>query len=293
MKEPDFDVKMLSKNGIDVPQFSGKEHFMLGIYPGNRKMDVIPHTHTYFFILWIRKGEGVHTINFENITIKNNQIFFIAPGEVHKVLYNNDYFDDIAIPFTEDLLNLLPLNIANWIRFELFNNIGKPNIANIDLKTIKVLSMWIKQLEFLLANPNGSTKYCVAFQLSIMLLYLKENATWSNKFKDHDSKKLEIFYKFRKLIDENLKDSHLPAFYSVKIGISEYKLSAITKEVYGLSPMKLINKEILVRAKRLFAENKLIVKEIAECLGFADVPHFANFFKKETGMTPKQFKVSL
>lgn len=193
MKEPDFDVKMLSKNGIDVPQFSGKEHFMLGIYPGNRKMDVIPHTHTYFFILWIRKGEGVHTINFENITIKNNQIFFIAPGEVHKVLYNNDYFDDIAIPFTEDLLNLLPLNIANWIRFELFNNIGKPNIANIDLKTIKVLSMWIKQLEFLLANPNGSTKYCVAFQLSIMLLYLKENATWSNKFKDHDSKKLEIF----------------------------------------------------------------------------------------------------
>lgn len=31
MKEPDFDVKMLSKNGIDVPQFSGKEHFMLGM----------------------------------------------------------------------------------------------------------------------------------------------------------------------------------------------------------------------------------------------------------------------
>lgn len=58
MKEPDFDVKMLSKNGIHVPQFSGKEHFMLGIYPGNRKMDVILHTHTYFFILWIRKGEG-------------------------------------------------------------------------------------------------------------------------------------------------------------------------------------------------------------------------------------------
>ena len=153
--------------------------------------------------------------------------------------------------------------------------------------------MWLKQLEFLLANPNGSTKYCVAFQLSIMLLYLKENATWSNKFKGHDSKELEIFYKFRKLIDENLKDSHLPAFYSEKIGISEYKLSAITKEVYGLSPMKLINKEILVRAKRLLAENKLIVKEIAECLGFADVPHFANFFKKETGMTPKQFKDSL
>lgn len=72
MKEPDFDVKMLSKNGIDVPQFSGKEHFMLDIYSGNRKMDVIPHTHTYFLIVWIRKGEGVHTINFENITIKNN-----------------------------------------------------------------------------------------------------------------------------------------------------------------------------------------------------------------------------
>lgn len=48
MKEPDFDVKMLSKNGIDVPQFSGKEHFMLGIYPGNRKMDVI---HLFFHFM--------------------------------------------------------------------------------------------------------------------------------------------------------------------------------------------------------------------------------------------------
>lgn len=134
---------------------------------------------------------------------------------------------------------------------------------------------------------------CISAINHAIILYLKENATWSNKFKNHDSKELEIFYKFRKLIDENLKDSHLPAFYSAKIGISEYKLSAITKEVYGLSPMKLINKEILVRAKRLLTENKLIVKEIAECLGFADVPHFANFFKKKTGMTPKQFKDSL
>lgn len=293
MKEPNFDVKMLSNNGTYIPQYSGKKNFILGIYPGSREMNGTLHSHTYYFIHWIKKGEGVHTVNFEDITIKDNQIFFIAPGDVHKIRYKNDSFQDLAIPFSEELLNYLPMNIANWIRFELFNNIGKPIIANIDSNTIDILNKWIDQLIFFLAFPNKSTNNCVAFQLSIILLYLKENATWNNDFKDCDSKRLEVFYTFRKLIDENLKNSHFPAFYSVKIGISEYKLASITKEIYGLSPMRLINQEIIQRAKRLLAEGDLIIKQISEELGFADAPHFVKFFKKETGMTPSQFKEEL
>ena len=95
-------------------------------------------------------------------------------------------------------------------------------------------------------------------------------------------KKLKIIYDFKKSIEFNLKKSHSPAFYSIDIGVAESKLSAITKEIYGLSPKKIINEGIILKAKKLLAE-----------LGFTDAPHFVKFFKKETGMTPGQFKETL
>ena len=289
MKEPDFDLQMLSRNGEEVSQYSGKKGFMVDIYSGSKKMNGL-HTHTYYFMLWIKRGIGTHYINFENIPIEGNQIFFIAPGELHKVHYKNEDFDDIAIPFTEDLLNLLPPNVSNWIRFELFNNIDKSIVATIDAKTERILNKWVEDINSLTYERNDDTYYCLAALLSVILLYLKGHASWNSEFKDHNLNKLHIFYGFRKLIEDNLRDMHSPAQYAIELGIAEYKLAAITKEIYGASPKKLINKEILLRAKRLLAENDLIVKEIAEKLGFKDAPHFVNFIKKETGMTPKQFK---
>ena len=103
----------------------------------------------------------------------------------------------------------------------------------------------------------------------------------------------KIIYDFKKSIEFNLKKSHSPAFYSIDIGVAESKLSAITKEIYGLSPKKIINEGIILKAKKLLAENELIIKEISEELGFTDAPHFVKFFKKETGMTPGQFKETL
>lgn len=294
MKEPDFDLQVLFRDGKGIPQYRGKEGFMVNIYPGSKKMNCNLHTHTYYLILWIKRGKGTHRINFENIPIEGgNQLFFIAPGELHDVHYENGDFDDIAIPFTESLLDLLPLNVSNWIRFELFNNIEKSIVATIDAKTERNLNKWVEDINSLTYERNNDTDYCLAALLSVILLYLKGHASWNNKFKKNDLDKLKIFYSFRKLIEDKLGETHSPAQYSLDLGIAEYKLAAITKEIYGASPKKLINNEILLRAKKLLTENKLIIKEIAGILGFKDAPQFVNFFKKETSMTPKQFKDSL
>ncbi|WP_333865082.1 helix-turn-helix domain-containing protein [Sphingobacterium sp.] len=44
------------------------------------------------------------------------------------------------------------------------------------------------------------------------------------------------------------------------------------------------------RSKRLLKSTDLSIKEIAFKLGFIDSPHFSNFFKQYTCMSPKQFR---
>ena len=151
-------------------------------------------------------------------------------------------------------------------------------------------------LKSLLADQKNlytDSDYCIAATLSVIFNLLKRHASWNNDSMNFDAKTLEIIYKFKQSINENLKISHSPAFHSVEIRVAESSLAAATKEFCGLSPRKMINKEIILKAKKLLAERNLIVKEISAELGFTDAAHFVKFFKKETGMTPGQFKETL
>lgn len=280
-----------TKDGV-IPQYCNKDGSYLKVIPHNNgNLDTELHTHNFYLILWIKKGQGTHSINFQDFPISDNQILLFSPGDLHKAVCTNE--EDIAIAFSEELLNLLPFKIADWIRYHVFCNIGTPPVATIDDNIAEILTRWIEVLKSLLENQKEDINYCTAATISVILKVLKEHASWENDSMDFELPKFKIIYDFKKSIEFNLKNSHSPAFYSIDIGVAESKLLAITKEILGLSPKKIINKEIILKAKNLLAENKIIIKEISEELGFADAPHFVKFFKKETGMTPSQFKETL
>lgn len=41
------------------------------------------HTHTYYQIIWFRRGYGIHQVDFVDYPVDDNTLFFIAPGQVH------------------------------------------------------------------------------------------------------------------------------------------------------------------------------------------------------------------
>ena len=293
MDKSSFKTKIIHQKGRDFPQYYGNDKSQLGIFHLNGTLDSELHSHQFFLILWFKKGNGTHSINFEDFPICDNQLFFLSPGDIHNFSKQNDDVEGIAIAFRKELLNNIPTKVADRILFNAYNDFGKPSIAKIDANTADSLEMWIKALKSLLADQNSLYKdsdYSMAATLSVIFNLLKRHASWENDFINFNSNGLEIISKFKNSIKENLKESHSPAFYSINIGVAESKLSAITKEICGLSPRKLINKEIILEAKKLLINNSISIKEISEELGFTDAPHFVKFFKKETGMTPGQFK---
>ena len=50
----------------------------------NGKVDE-PHRHNYYTVLIINEAHGVHKIDFNSYNLSKNQIFFVAPGQVHQV----------------------------------------------------------------------------------------------------------------------------------------------------------------------------------------------------------------
>lgn len=178
-----------TKDGV-IPQYCNKEGSYLKVIPHNNgNLDTELHTHNFYLILWIKKGQGTHSINFQDFPISDNQILLFSPGDLHKAVCTNE--EDIAIAFSEDLLNLLPFKIADWIRYHVFCNIGTPPVATIDDNIAEILTKWIEVLKSLLENQKDDINYCTAATISVILKVLKEHASWKNDSMDFEHPKLK------------------------------------------------------------------------------------------------------
>ncbi|RAJ97829.1 AraC-like DNA-binding protein [Larkinella arboricola] len=79
--------------------------------------------------------------------------------------------------------------------------------------------------------------------------------------------------------------------YADQLAVHVNHLNKILKETTGLTTTDLISGRIIQEAKILLRQTDWTIAEIADSLGFADVAHFAKFFKRETSFAPGAFRL--
>lgn len=81
-----------------------------------------------------------------------------------------------------------------------------------------------------------------------------------------------------------------PVDFAKTLGIHINHLNKVLKETTGRSTTEIINGRITEEAKILLKQTQWNVSEIAYALGFDEVAHFSNFFKKHTALSPLKFR---
>ncbi|WP_375436084.1 helix-turn-helix domain-containing protein [uncultured Hymenobacter sp.] len=78
--------------------------------------------------------------------------------------------------------------------------------------------------------------------------------------------------------------------YADQLAVHVNHLNRVLKETTGHTTSTLIGGRVAQEAKMLLKQTNWTVSEIADSLGFADVAHFCNFFKRQTALTPGDFR---
>lgn len=81
-----------------------------------------------------------------------------------------------------------------------------------------------------------------------------------------------------------------PTDFAKNLGIHINHLNKVLKQTTGKRTSEIINGRIAEEAKILLKKTRWNVSEIAYTLGFDEVAHFSNFFKKHTTLSPVKFR---
>lgn len=105
------------------------------------------------------------------------------------------------------------------------------------------------------------------------------------------TRKQLLFHKFMHLIHEHAAQMHQVSFYAGQLCISPRYLHEIT-ETYsnGKTPKALIDEQLTAELKVLLNNPALSIAEIASLCQFPDSSYLSRFFKKNTGISPKEYR---
>lgn len=106
------------------------------------------------------------------------------------------------------------------------------------------------------------------------------------------SRKEELMNRFLELLFAHVRTSHAVTFYADKLFITPQYLSSILKELSGKSTNKWIDEALITEAKILLKTSRITVQQITDQLNFSDQSTFGKFFKKHTGISPKEYRKS-
>lgn len=94
-------------------------------------------------------------------------------------------------------------------------------------------------------------------------------------------------------IDRHYQEALTLVDIAEDLHVNSSYLSRTFKEQTGNTIISTINQKKTEKAKELLGNPNLKIYEVAEQIGINDTTYFSHFFKKNAGMTPKEYREQL
>lgn len=247
-----------------------------------------PHKHDFFLLVYVNKGSGSHTIDFDTYSMLPGSFFFISPGQVHSWELSED-IDGYILFFSADyyMLYFSQKNLYNYPFFHTIHNKPYLYLENLAAKRIEKLFEDIHD-EF--TSENFGNDDIIRDFLDILLIQSARMYRIGQEDKESNSLQRRQLRLLETLVDKYYKEIKAVADYAEKMHITAKHLNVICKSSVDQTASELIQTRILLEARRMLIHSGMSVAQISEELGYTDHSYFNRFFKKHIKLTPEQFR---
>ena len=239
------------------------------------------------------EGETSLTSNLQEFRLKKDSLFIFSPKHILQVQSNNRFKAHLIV-IAPDFLKRI--NIDTKRMMPLFLQFGSLPCMELTQAESQSLRSFISMVEQELKGSEtdfsseiiggliAATIYKVG---DILTHYLTEHPEVDSPIHNRAE---EYFRQFTELLGEHYKHERSVGFYARQLCITPKYLTTLIKRISGKSVSEWIDNYVILEAKTLLKYSTMSVQEIAYYLNFPNQSFFGSYFKRNTGMSPSQYK---
>jgi len=247
-----------------------------------------PKTHNFHYqtgrilneyqIIYITSGEGVFSSNdTQEIVLKEGTIFILFPGMWHSYRPLPEIgWEAYWVGFRGDFIKNLTEN-GFLIQKNPFYNVGY-NEA--------IVKLFQEINENLKREEPGSQALLGGIVIHLLgaLFHFRKNEVFSNKAF------ISLINKAKVIMREHVSSNITAEEIAMKLNMGYSWFRRTFKEYTGFSPSQFMIQLRIQKAKELLAQTNDSVKQIALQLNFESTGYFSVFFKRETDLSPLEYR---
>lgn len=252
----------------------------------NKPMEIV----SPFFLL-VKKGEMTILGDIEK-HIHSRTISAFAKEKTFKITCLSDDCECVLLQFNRTYIRTLTLRLD---LIDAFKYVYSNPQLTFDLFEKDFEELWFLANYTLnqMKNSNDTTlEKHILRHLNYSFLYSSiDKLNHSNRFEPNPRNQQEkLVLTFLKNLQNNGSSKIKVSDYAEMQSVTTRHLSTTIKKVTGMAALDIIHRLHLSFAKAELTETDKPISEIAFQLGYTDPYTFSHFFKKQTGLSPSDFR---
>lgn len=241
-------------------------------------------------IIWIQRGNGRYTIDFETYDLGEGMIFFLKPGQMYRV-ESEGIVEGIRLSFEQDFYCVDTFTTQASCSGILFKNPFQKPFISLNKGQSQDLQKIAEQINAEFSNPGLAHEEIIHTYLQLFLIKamrIKKEQLAKSEFENGED--AAFLSRFQNYLEQQFKSQHAVSDYADHFNITPKALHKKIKGLTGIPVSRLIQDRIILEAKRMLFHTEKSVKEIAYELGFEDPSYFSRFFTKQVNEAPTEFQ---
>ena len=233
----------------------------------------------------IKQGYARVLINLIEETFQPGKMLLIVPNSILQLIEVSPDFDMQMVAMDSEFLPITGKD-------DFFTHLSQLQ-KNIILSLTPQESYQFKSYFDLMWNILQESPFHreVIQHLLVSLLYNIEYLAHNNgNAQNHQTRQEKIFQRFISLVNTYSKKERNVVFYADKLCLTPRYLNTVVRQTSQQTVMDWINQSIILEAKVLLKHSNLLVYQISDELNFPNPSFFCKFFKRMTGITPREYQ---
>lgn len=224
-------------------------------------------------------------VNLHEYEVEAPMLISLLPGQIIEPIEHSANMEGYAISLSRRFIDMV--NLPGWQQqyMLMYNN----PLCPIDSDKLTAIRIFYAILYRAAANEENPFRLQVIENLIRVFYY-----GGVYHFKQRDTKgygtKNGIVERFIALVEEHYREERLIGFYADKLCITSKYLSKLVKENTGRSAGEWIESYVILEARAMLQSSDMTIQQIASSLNFPNQSFFGKYFKRATGLSPKQYR---